>query len=251
MSASIAAQDELVQEERAPRRYTVEIIIFSYAEDVSVGTERFFPARPVIDLDSPLTDDSAPNSDNTDAPAARNRAVPVLRQIELVRLPKDDYTMTDIISQLERLDAYETIMHIGWTQITYPQEETPAIQLHAFGDPPPGLDGSFTLYLSRYLHLVVDLALDAPDSSYAPGAIDERIISFGDSRLQNEADYDLSSNVIRYRIQENRILKSGELRYFDHPKFGVIARVTRVEEEKDNEDETLGEFAELPGAIGQ
>ena len=35
-----------------------------------------------------------------------------------------------------------------------------------------------------------------------------------------------------YRIQENRILKNGELRYYDHPKFGVLAKVTRVEERK-------------------
>ena len=39
---------------------------------------------------------------------------------------------------------------------------------------------------------------------------------------------------VRYRIQENRILKNGELRYFDHPKFGVLAKVTRVEDEEED-----------------
>jgi len=47
---------------------------------------------------------------------------------------------------------------------------------------------------------------------------------------------------VRYSIQENRILKNGELRYYDHPKFGVLAMVTRIEEEEDLDDvgELLG-----------
>jgi hypothetical protein len=36
-------------------------------------------------------------------------------------------------------------------------------------------------------------------------------------------------------------MKNGELRYFDHPKFGLLARVSRVEEEEPPEDgELLG-----------
>jgi len=37
---------------------------------------------------------------------------------------------------------------------------------------------------------------------------------------------------VRYRILDDRIFKNGETRYFDHPKFGVVARITRVEEEE-------------------
>ncbi|MGB5689254.1 MAG: CsiV family protein, partial [Woeseiaceae bacterium] len=48
---------------------------------------------------------------------------------------------------------------------------------------------------------------------------------------------------VRYRIQENRILKSGELRYYDHPKFGLLAAVIRIEEE----DEDLDDSGELLG----
>ena len=44
---------------------------------------------------------------------------------------------------------------------------------------------------------------------------------------------------VYYRLEENRILKNGELRYYDHPKFGVLAKVTRVEVE--DEDEDIGE----------
>ena len=37
-------------------------------------------------------------------------------------------------------------------------------------------------------------------------------------------------------LLENRIVKNGELRYFDHPKFGVIAKITRVDEAEADEE---------------
>ncbi len=40
---------------------------------------------------------------------------------------------------------------------------------------------------------------------------------------------------IHYRIFEDRIVKNGDIRYFDHPKFGVIAKDTRFEEPEEDE----------------
>ena len=57
-------------------------------------------------------------------------------------------------------------------------------------------------------------------------------------RVDDPVAIDMNSPV-RYRIQEDRILRSGELRYFDHPKFGVLARITRVEEEAPSQDAEL------------
>jgi hypothetical protein len=255
LGAMAIAQEEPVDEEPIARRYTVEIVIFAYAEDVSVGTERFVADKRVIADDERLTanGEGTLSDDSLRAPESRKLRI---RELEFVRQPKADSTMTDIIGQLERLDAYQPIMHVAWTQRCYPKEKTPAIQLQALGEPPAGLGGSFTLYLSRYLHLVVDLALDADNDDYDTRAAiaeeKEPAISFGDSRLQDDGFYGATTGIIRYRLQENRIVKNGELRYFDHPKFGVIARVTRVEEEQEEiDDETYNESRELLGRIGQ
>jgi hypothetical protein len=57
---------------------------------------------------------------------------------------------------------------------------------------------------------------------------------------------------VRFRIQENRILKNGELRYFDHPKFGVLAKVTRVEEPaEEDENSVIDETGTLAGRTTQ
>jgi hypothetical protein len=152
--------------------------------------------------------------------------------------------LSDMLERFERLEVYETIMHVGWTQPTYLEEETQAIELWEFGDVPEGLHGSFTLYLNRYLHLVVDLSLDAPGQFNEPVIFDEPETAFGDSRRQFEADIEAAVLPVRYRIQDDRIFKNGDVRYFDHPKFGIVAKITRVEEE---------ELEELPlvGGPGQ
>ncbi len=158
--------------------------------------------------------------------------------------------MIDIESRLERLDAYQPIMHFAWTQPTHAQADTVPIELAALGEGPANLTGSFTLYLSRYLHLVVDLTLDEPAVSDEPVAIDDSVLSFGDDR--SGFGYD-DPGQVRFRLQENRIFKNGDLRYFDHPKFGVLAKITRIEEvEEEVEPEMLGDDpSELLGGVEQ
>ena len=268
--AQVETGDAAAAAEEPQRRYTAEIIIFSYTEDVSVGTEIFLPDEPppeeelLLDEDGnpvlpdedpeeiPVYGDNLPLEAEAEAeealpptwviaasldPAVTPMAMPVdgadaeaVNPFRLVQLPEDQFTLTDAADRLELLDAYETLMHFGWTQPAFPEEETPAIELQLLGETPPGLNGTLTLYLSRYLHLVVDLALDAPEAFEAEVVDDDALPSFGDRRLRYE-DVDVPERpAVRFRIQEDRILKNGELRYFDHPKFGVLAKVTRVEE---------------------
>ena len=239
-SAAIAQDEPLLQEEEEIRRYTVELIVFSYAQDVSVGTEVFPPDEPVVD-DSLLLDVEGPIESDlvtiAEEPAEDDED---LQEDErgLVFLLEDEFTLSDITERFERLDVYETIMHVGWTQPTHPEEETQAIELWEFGDVPEGLDGRFTLYLSRYLHLVVDLGLDAPGQQLDQAVIfDEAEIAFGDSRYQFDPAPEDATMPVRYRILDDRIFKNGEVRYFDHPKFGVVAKIVRVEEDELEEGE--------------
>jgi hypothetical protein len=210
------AQDELLDEEQAAiKLYTVEIVVFTYTEDVSVGSEIFPPEAIEVADDDPADIDLV-----TVRPLRRRH--PDFIGLEPLVLGEDQYTMQKVVEQLELLDAYHPILHVAWTQPGYPPNDTVALPVPAFAAAPPDLDGSFTLYLSRYLHLVVDLALTAPASAA------EYTDEYGAVR---EFEYALPplDGPVRYRIQEDRIVKDGEIRYFDHPKFGVVAKVQRVE----------------------
>jgi hypothetical protein len=279
--ATAVAQDDAVQEEleEAPkiRRYTVEVIVFSYLEDVSVGTEQFLPDEPPPE-EEPLLDEDGNPIEALEEPedAVAEIIDPDLEieaeepfvwivgigeddedendeqaKFELVLLTEDEFQLSDAIRQFELLDVYEMILHTGWTQPTYPAEETPPIELLLLGETPDGLNGTLTLYLSRYLHLVVDLALDAPvEVVELPD--ENSFFSYNDARRQYGRDFDAPPpQPVRYRIQENRIVRNGELRYFDHPKFGVLARIARVEEPEEEELEESESAQPLLSSSGQ
>ena len=188
MAASAQAlQDDTEQE---PRRYTVEMIVFTYAQDIGSGGEVF--------VADPSPDEAV-----------------ALRDNGFTRLRRSDFTMDDIRSRLDRLDAYQPVMHFGWTQDTYPAELTRGIKLTSLTSQARGFNGTLKLYLSRFLHLVVDLQME--------------------TEAESLADTFAPAAAFSYRIQEDRIFRSGELRYFDHPKFGVLAKVSRVEDDDDAE----------------
>ena len=261
MAADALAQDTIEEEEQLDvRRYTVEIIIFSYAQSVSTGSEIFPPDLPPdveimddIPLGEGLEDASALESipevvDEPETVADLQEETP--DKYELVMLAEEDFGLIETYEHLERLDAYEPLMHFGWTQPTYPDEEVEARPLSSFATPPAGLEGELTMYLSRYLHLAVKLQLD---ESFAEEPVEDELerttirSSFDDGYY----DYDREEPVsypVRFRIDEDRIFRNGELRYFDHPKFGVLAKIARVEEEETDPD--ADEFADDMEMLG-
>ena len=240
--SSAFAQDALdVPEQPEIRRYTVEMIIFSYAQNVSAGTEIFVPDEPppveVLDdvtlLESlpefvaePETEELAEELSETDD-----------RAYELVMLAEEDFELGEIADRLQRLDAYEPLLHFGWTQPMYPDEETEPRPLSSFMTPPDGLQGELNLYLSRYLHLWVKLQLDAPVDATANESGSQSEINGDYAYFEDSIDYP-----VRYRIDEDRIFRNGELRYFDHPKFGVLAKITRAEDVELQDGEMLGDM---------
>ena len=239
--ATTAAQTAVEEETPEFPRYTVEVIIFEYAEEVSVGTEQFLPEEPPLPDPEELVAAEPVFSDAAPAPVSEEQE-PEPEGPEFILHLEDELTLTDLAVRLERLDVYRPLMHFAWTQVTRPEEETQPIELRALAEPPEGLDGSFTLYLSRYLHLVVDLSLEQHSAVVDPIAIDEPVSVYRDSRDTRGFD-DMQPSPARFSISEDRIFKSGDLRYFDHPKFGVLAKITRVEEPEEDEVET--------GLVGQ
>ncbi len=232
------------------RRYTVELIVFAYDESVSAGTEIWLPDtseigemqdaipdRPPVPSDYPDPDDELTE---IEVPNIGRRYM----DLELVLFGEDDYSMNGIYDQLVELESYEPLVRAGWTQPTYEKELTGPIALQSLAESPPWLDGKLTLYLGRYLHLVVDLTMGA-DRTVAEEPEDETAVelTFGDSRIQNEyGAINVYGELLRppidsihYRIFEDRIVKNGDIRYFDHPKFGVIAKITRFEEPEEDE----------------
>lgn len=255
--AAASAQEPGIedQEPLEIRRYTVEVIIFRYEQDVGIGSEIFVPDEPVVDeellegmMPEGLSDETLPLEEmppavSEPAEAADPALEAMMPQRELELLAEDEFSMDEIHGRFERLEVYEPVMHFGWTQSTWSEQPQEPLELSTFGTPPEGLEGDLTLYLSRYLHLVVNLQLDGPGQDADDVDMNSSTLSYGDYRALNQFDDPRRPGPVYYRIDEDRIFRSGELRYFDHPKFGVLAKVTREEEDPEELDE-LDEFAE-------
>ena len=260
LTSAAFGQDPLSQEEQASvRRYTAEIIIFSYAQDAPEGTEIFIPDLPPLkDLlgEQMLTDDDSlqciPEIVEGYKLGEYELGEYELGEHELgehelegepfglVMLAEENFQLKDEFERLDNLEEYTPLLHFGWTQTTYPDDEQEVRPLSSFVTLPNGLEGDLTLYLSRYLHLAVNLQLDD-----AP--VKELPCGYDNDKPEESAP---RTYPVRYRIEEDRIFRIGELHYFDHPKFGVLAKIIRAEEVEPPEDEIIEELTlQAPGKI--
>jgi hypothetical protein len=137
------------------------------------------------------------------------RASGVFPQDQFTELAPRLYTMDSIRSTLAALPGYAVLFHRAWRQLPYDRENAVDYPVHTFSDNGrDSIEGTVTLIRERYLHLDMDLLLMSAGSS-AP-------VQYSDG----------PGSVPAYRLSEKRRIRSGELHYFDHPRFGVIARVT-------------------------
>ena len=256
----------LESEEEEVRRYSVELIVFEYAGSAAGTTELFDPdpsTDPIFDDEFLVTlrDDRTLRRVSTVNPQTGEvetrlqgadeetlEEIPTLELAGVRLLEPEEFQMTSAWERLDNLDAYTPLLHTGWEQPTVEQEETVELSLRRIGDPPLRLSGTVSLYLSRFLHLVVDVALEEkqPVRTTVP---QQRFSRFGDNEMRSSFSFDRDSirPSLFYRIKEDRIVRNNEVRYYDHPKFGVIARVTRIEEETPEDVDTTDDL--LPGTV--
>src|SRR5690606_21227136 len=110
---------------------------------------------------------------------------------------------------------------------------------------PEPLVGTVTLLLQRFLHVGVDLLLTTPEP-LPPEDGDQdwltvreeiladltfELIGFDEARARLDA-LNAKPRFEAYRLVEQRRVRTEELHYFDHPKFGVIVTVRPIPPEE-------------------
>lgn len=115
----------------------------------------------------------------------------------------EPYLHPTITSLLDRDGHYRVLAHQHWQQTI--DAKTVAKPVRVVAANPAELEGTIRFFMSRHLHLDVDLLF---------------------------RDITAGSGNVSYRLSEQRKLKSQETHYFDHPRLGVLVRVMPLDLEK-------------------
>lgn len=208
--------------------YDIELVVFAYPGGISGRSEDFAyedTGRAAVQaererlLGDPdgggfgrIIDDLLPD------PADIRGAT---RALEFTPLPREVWRLADTGAALERRDGFELLLHAAWRQPVYGPEEETTLDLARVGLMPQALGGTASIYLTRFLHLKLDL------------------------EFADRAAAATSPETLVYRLSERRKMRSTELHFFDHPRFGALALITPWESD-DAAGDTGGAEPEPP-----
>jgi hypothetical protein len=232
-----------------PPRYQVEVIVFGH-EDFDPSEEvldwnalhgeereaptppakRYFDALSRLELrrqvEAPIAarrgeSDRALPPFSDDVLALEMFAGDGSSELNLRVLAPDELQLRDVYSRLDRLSAYEPLLHGGWAQDSVDEANAVPFDLSRIGARSDL--GTIRLHVSRYLHVTVDL-------QYRPGALSltastGRVAALGGSGLATQPASQPNLGPL-YRLHAERRILRGEVNYIDHPAFGVILVIT-------------------------
>jgi|GEM_PF-1390103 len=222
---------------QAARSYQVDLIIFTLQAAEGANSEQWLDNPPPLDQTnmsravSPLelmaNEESATNTDqDPSAPPASKQEKDINFNDVVARINKDprrkvvltaswvqpvqDPNTSAVIHLSDRPGETEADLKTRGTPAPYSRpvgiSGMPVAQNELMLQQPPLIDGFAHFYLSGYYTMELDLR-------YTPE------VAFLD--MENPDDPKYTS----YRIHEKRRMKSDELNYYDHPKFGVLLLV--------------------------
>jgi hypothetical protein len=163
----------------------------------------------------------------------------------LVLLPTEDLKLSDVAKRLNRTSGYKALLHIGWRQQLTRDHKAEPIHIYSdvdgsgtapstipsFSLPDAAslstaqaslkpLDGTVAVFLSRYLHVTIDLvyAREQMMETAPPAEVARESVSADGGAGPASA---MTTRQL-YRLSQTRRLRSKELHYIDHPAFGVL-----------------------------
>ncbi len=145
------------------------------------------------------------------------------REMQIVE-DEEQWQLADVIERISNSRDFQLLTYQVWQQDGVLFDATETFVLPVIDNDAGLLEGTATLSLSRFLHLLVEI-------DWLPREKNE-----GFPLYRGLAG--LIAKPTPYSIKESRlVLRSGDIHYFDHPHFGVVALIKRVEEIEPEMDE--------------
>ena len=200
----------------------IEIIIFEYLDHNSSGNEVFNKIEENYQLEKEIPNNQNQGDTSIEAGLLTSKfkevsisLVPTARQIALKISQRKSLNMSAIYNRLNRLQVYEPVIWGGWEQRLTNEQNAFPVNLRSIKNTLGKFDGNIKFYESSggRLRLSVDIEMYEKIEISA-----------------NESDDELYEQQINtYKISNDKEMRYDELRYFDHPKFGLIAKIQKQE----------------------
>ncbi len=134
---------------------------------------------------------------------------------EYALVPVEEWQLEKELNSLKRTGGrQQPLLHTVWRQPVVSQKMAKPIAVNVSSEDGIQLTGTVKISVQRYLHVNLDLLLGDPNTP-----------SVDTLQASNEPTY--TALPAQYRFIAHRKMRSDELHYIDHPKLGVIIKVTK------------------------
>ena len=196
----------------------IEIIVFKYLDQNSSGNEVFNKIEENYPLEPEIPNNQIEEDIFIEEELLQEVSIsliPTARQIALNIIESKSLNMSAIYNRLNRLRVYEPIIWGGWEQRLTNEQDAFPVNLRSIRNTLGKFDGDIKFYESSggRLRLSVDIEM------------------YEEIEIQaNESDGETNEKQIKkYIISNDKEMRYDELRYFDHPKFGLIVKIQKKE----------------------
>lgn len=134
-------------------------------------------------------------------------------------LPSSRHKLGGVNKVLKLSSEYRPVYHVAWQQPELRKSRAKKVHIK---NPEARINGTVNLRGGHLLHLDLDI-------SYFIDLYTESVTSFTEEGSEEVVMEDIIMTGTYAQMKETRRIKLNELHYFDHPLFGVLMRVTRLE----------------------
>ena len=206
--------------------HEIEIILFEYLDESSVGSELFTSKTQ----DQKITEATDSNyfvieniSEQSTSSITNNleiNEIPIEKEILLKLNKNNTLKLKSIHNRLERLSVYNPIIWAGWEQILLNKDKTPNISIRRIKNTLGNFSGIFQLYRSQggKIRLAININMNKKNE----------LTDIED--YSNTASNELLESSVIYSMSDDKEIRYDEIRYFDHPKFGLLVKVIKKDE---------------------
>ena len=183
----------------------------------------FMSVKIEEDSDLPILEDDIPS--NFDAiPTLEEKKS--LFEIDSAR----EFSLSSEVSKIAKSRDFRVISTKSWFQNIKNKDEAKLIFIDSDFFKGTRIFGFFQLYRERFLHFNSKLYLSELD----PLITQEEKFIVGKNIYDDEKEFDLfeeKNQKVLFEVKYSKKFRSGELHYVDHPKFGMLVKLTKAQKE--------------------